>query len=126
MGVSVNPTRTHSITAEDRRANRFNAIDERIRGSRDEIGQIDEAISEDLSDYAAIVTALANASETGLIQLLAEGRPLPWLSAGCRDAFAALARIADELALARETRTQSKIEEEFDSSERDTEEADPE
>ena len=78
----------------------------------DRLKELDVIASEELDGdtYTAMFVTLANASDSGLIQRLAEGDAVGFCFAGQVDAFARLAKLADSLAAVRKAAIKAAIE----------------
>jgi hypothetical protein len=107
--------RFFATTAEDRRECRLESINSSILEDREQVLLIDEAVSEDLGNWAEIVTALADAMP--LLKALTDMPEVAQLRQS--SAMPALYRVAKGIADERETRLRQRIDDAFARSERD-------
>lgn len=110
MNALGRPLSSPDTSEEDR----FDRISESVRDDADAMAEIDAMVAEHFGSEVA--TALADASQYGLVKALAEMPPVAALPAYQLDAFAALARLADQMAQQRELETQAEINRRFDES----------
>lgn len=112
--------RSFAVTEEDRRDERFESINTEIREDRERVLMIDEDISEDVGNWAEIVTALADSLP--FLQALSNMPEVAALKQS--SAMPALYREAKRMADRREQALQVQVEEAFELSERDNRDMD--